>query len=97
MSRGVARLDDQTMGSCSVHGGNIGGKIISASADVITNNRGVARLGDKVKADCGHEAVIITASPTKFANNRGVARLDDEVGDSPYTAHIITASPDTFD
>jgi len=97
MSRAIARLNDQTMGDCSVHGSNIGGKITSASPNVIVNNRGVARLGDKVLADCGHESEIITASPGRSANQRGVARLNDEVGNSPYTAKIITASPNTFD
>jgi uncharacterized Zn-binding protein involved in type VI secretion len=96
MSRGTARLDDKTTGSCSVHGDNIGGRIITASGDTIVNSRGVARLGDKVKADCGHEAVIITASPNITANNRGVARLNDQVGNSPYTGRIITASPNDF-
>ena len=96
MSRGTARLDDKTLGSCSVHGNNIGGKIVSASGDTTVNGRGVARLDDKVKADCGHEAIIITASPNTSANNRGIARLDDKVGDSPYTGRIITASPNDF-
>ena len=96
MSRGIARLNDQTMGNCTEHGNDIGGKITSASPNVSINNRGVARLGDKVLADCGHEATIITASPSITANQRGVARLDDQIGDSPYTAKIITASPDTF-
>ena len=97
MSRAIARLNDQTMGNCSEHGNDIGGKITSASPNVTANSRGVARLGDKVLADCGHEAVIITASPTVSANQRGVARLSDQVGNSPYTAKIITASPNTFE
>lgn len=96
MSRGTARLDDKTLGSCSIHGENIGGKIITASGDITVNSRGIARLGDKVKADCGHEAIIITASSDKIANNRGVARLNDQVGNSPYTGKIITASSDDF-
>lgn len=97
MNRGIARLNDKTMGSCSEHGDNIGGKIITSSPDTSVNNRGVARLGDKVLADCGHESIIITASPNKSANNRGIARLDDKIGNGPYTAKIITASPNTFD
>lgn len=97
MSRGVARLDDRTIGDCSIHGTNIGGKITSASSNIFANKRGVARLGDTILADCGHESIIITASPTTTANQRGVARLNDQVGNSPYTAKIISSSTDTFD
>lgn len=93
MARGIARLHDQTIGNCSVHGSNIGGKIVTASANHMVNNRGVARLRDKVLADCGHEAYIITAAGTVKTNNRGTARLNDQVGDSPYTGKIVTASP----
>lgn len=96
MSRGVARLNDKTMGDCAEHGADIGGKIITASPNVLANTRGVARLGDKVLADCGHESIIITSSPTNKANSRGVARLNDQIGNSPYVGKIITASADTF-
>jgi len=97
LNRGSARLNDQTLGNCSVHGSNIKGKIISASPNIEVNGRGLARLGDKVLADCGHEAEIITASSTEDPNNkRGTARLNDKVGNSPYEAKIITASNDVF-
>lgn len=95
MSRGTARLNDQTLGDCAIHGPNIGGKIITASSDTKVNNRGVARLNDTVLADCGHTATIITGSGTVKVNNRLHARLNDAVGNSPYTAKIITASGDT--
>jgi uncharacterized Zn-binding protein involved in type VI secretion len=94
MSRGVARLNDQTRGVCAVHGPQ-GGKITTASTDVITNNRGTARLNDEVTADCGHKGKISTASTTYETNGRGTARLDDQVNGT-YTANIITASTDTI-
>lgn len=90
--RGVARIGDRTMGGCVLHGAPMGGTIISGSSDVITNDRGTARLADKVQADCGCVALIITAASTVQVNSRGVARLRDQVGASPYTAEIITAS-----
>jgi uncharacterized Zn-binding protein involved in type VI secretion len=96
MSRGDARLNDKTIGNCAIHGPNIKGKIITASTNVITNGKGTARLGDKVRADCGHVATIISASSTEFANGKPIARLNDKVGESPYTAEIITASTETF-
>lgn len=98
MSRGYARLGDSTQGTCSEHSPPLktGGKIITASGNSIVNNRGIARLGDTVQADCGHTSKIITASGTVKVNNRGVARLGDKIGDGPYDATIITASPNTF-
>jgi uncharacterized Zn-binding protein involved in type VI secretion len=95
MPRGAARLNDLTLGDCAIHGPNIKGKIITASSNTIVNNRGVARLNDTVQADCGHTAKIVTGSGTVNVNNRPYARLNDEVGNSPYTAKIITASSDT--
>lgn len=97
MSRGVARLGDATYGTCYCHKSpiEIGGKIISASKDVITNSRGTARFGDVVQADCGHTGVICTASNKTITNNRGTARLGD-VTTGCYIASIITASTDRF-
>lgn len=92
--RGVARLGDRTIGACAVHGPNIGGTIISASGDVIANDKGVARLADTVRADCGHIALIITCAATCVANDRGVARLNDLVKGPEYSGQIISASAD---
>lgn len=92
--RGVARLGDRCIGACVVHGPNIGGTIISASGDVIANDKGVARLADTVRADCGHIALIITCAATCVANDRGVARLNDLVKGPEYSGKIISASAD---
>lgn len=91
----IARLNDRTLGDCSEHGPGIGGKIITGSPDIEVNGRPLARVGDKVLADCGHIAQIVTGSATEIGNDRLVARLNDRVGKSPYTAKIVTASPDT--
>lgn len=89
----VARLGDRTMGSCSVHGSGIGGTISSASSTITVNNIPAARLGDTVDADCGHVATIISAGMNTDPNNKGgIARLNDQVGNSPYTATIVSAS-----
>lgn len=92
--RGVARLGDRCIGTCTEHGPNIGGTIVTASADVIANDKGVARLADTVRADCGHTALIITCAATCIANDRGVARLNDLVKGQEYSGEIILASPD---
>ncbi len=95
---GCARLGDRTFGTCTAHKTpiTVGGIIITASANVFADNIMVSRLGDVVQADCGHTGVIITASPTTYANEPPIARLGDLVGGGPYTATIITASPDVF-
>ena len=98
MGRPVARLGDRTFGTCS-HPSHIpqqiGGTIITASADDITNNKGTARLGDLVLTDCGHKGEIITGSPNVLANDKPIARLGDKISNlAPYKAEIVTASPD---
>lgn len=96
-SRGAARLNDKTLGSCTIHGSNIKGTIITGSGDVTVNGRPVARLGDKVIADCGHSAVIITASGTEDSNGKGgTARLNDKVKGDFYSGVIVTASGDVY-
>jgi zinc D-Ala-D-Ala carboxypeptidase len=103
MSRGFARLDDEVTGTCTDknHKGIIKGKITSASADhqLDPSNKGIARLGDTVLADCGHVAYINSASDTVITNNRGAARQDDTVGSyndssSPYSGKITKFSDD---
>jgi len=97
MSRGTARLNDRTFGTCSAHPTpiQVGGTIVTASPDTKINNRGVARINDIVRTDCGHTSKIITGSGTVKVNGRLHARLNDDVGNGPYTAKIITASGDT--
>lgn len=94
MSRPVARLGDRTDGVCFGHPVPlpIGGEIITASTDTLTNTpRGTARIGDTVRADCGHTGQIVSGSPNVYANNRNVARLNDNVKGT-YVAKIVTAS-----
>lgn len=93
----VARLGDRTIGRCFCHLAPlpIGGTIITASPDTFANGLGVARIGDVIKADCGHTAKIITSSPDVYANSRGVARVGDR-GDGCYKCTIITGSPDVY-
>lgn len=96
MSRKVARLGDKTIGICKCHTPpiTVSGKIITASLDVPTNNRGTAREGDVVLASCGHTGKICTFSTTVKTNGRGTARLGDKTTGC-YNATIITASFDT--
>ena len=101
MSRGVARLNDRTTGTC-YHSSHltpitVGGTIITASSTYIVNGRGAARLKDLVKTDCGHTDAINSASGTCIADPEPVARLNDTVGENGvYVATIITASTDVI-
>lgn len=90
--RGQARLGDRTQGYCTKHEGHYTGYIITCSDDVMINQRGAARLGDRVLSNCGCTAYIITCSDSVYANNRGKARLGDRVGASSYSGEIITCS-----
>lgn len=96
MSRGTTRIDDQTIGTCKIHGPNIKGKVITASSNVSVNGRILARAGDTVLADCGHTGTIITAKETLSSTgeaNMLVARIDDQFA-GVYTGKIITSSGD---
>lgn len=101
--RGCARLGDQVSGRCSGpgHPPNLSttGEIVTASANVQANGRGVARVGDQVRLNCnsGHRAVISTAS-ANVESNRPNARLGDTVvGDNvTFNGEIVTASPNVF-
>lgn len=91
---GIARLGDTCTGYCIYHGPQ-NGVIISASDDTFVTGDGIARLGDYVLADCGHEGVISSASTDTFVNDMGVARLGDSV-DGDFVATIVSASTDAF-
>lgn len=97
-ARPAARLGDLTLGSCSVHGDNIGGVIIGGNFSLLVNGRPIAQIGDSVLAHCGHTSRIltgdITTQPSKI--KIATARLGDVVGLSPYVGVIVTASTDTF-
>lgn len=90
-----ARLNDRTIGWCKIDLIWIGGTIITASENTFCNNLGVARKGDTVRSDCGHDGYIDTYSPNTFTNGLNNARLGDHY-DGNYEGTIITGSPDTF-
>ena len=96
---GSARLGDNVRGTCNTHNSPLqtNGTISTASGDVIVNDRGVARIGDKVALDCGHIAVIVGSSPD-VTSNRPHARLGDKVaGDNcDFSGEIVSSSPDVF-
>lgn len=95
---GVARQNDIVIGDCEIHGPNIKGKITSSSPNVEANGRGVARIGDKVKAECGHVSTIVSGSTSEKPNNKlGIAHQNSNVGspDEPYKGRILTGSTDT--
>lgn len=98
--RGLARLGDRTIGTCShpSHKKPIttGGTIISGAPTVTSGKLADARIGDFVITDCGHLDIIIMGSPTVTANGLGTARIGDSTGGlGVYVAIIITGNPRT--
>lgn len=67
--------------------------IVTASPNAFVNSRGIARIGDKVLSDCGHEGIIVTGMANATVNGRDHARLGDRF-EGDYIGIIITASPD---
>lgn len=92
-----ARLTDLFVGICVCHTPPIpmGGFIITASDNVITNELGTARLNDLVLGYCGHTGFIVTASENVNVNERGVARLNDLVVGC-LIGQIVTGSGNVF-
>jgi uncharacterized Zn-binding protein involved in type VI secretion len=97
--RGSARLGDRVTGVCKGHNGSptVNGTIVTGSPDVKANDLPVARIGDKVKLDCGHNAVIVGSS-SDVTSNRLHARLGDKVaGDGvDFSGEIVSASPNVI-
>ena len=96
---GIARQTDRTFGVCH-HPSHfnpkpVGGTILTSSETVSANGKKVARLGDKVITDCGHEGIIVTSSASAASTKnvgQQIARQNDRV-DGVYKAIILTVSP----
>jgi len=98
----VARLGDKHEGVCS-HGlpccpHNVSGEISSASGDVISNEKGEARLNDNVTHNCPHcgTGYVSSASGTVKNNGIGVARLGDSVTYPGGGGKIVSASGNVY-
>jgi len=94
---GVARLTDITFGVCSCHKYpiSVSGVIINGSGKTFAESLNVARIGDIVRASCGHTGIIITGSGIAFADSIGISRLSD-ITTGCYKASIVSASGTTF-
>lgn len=90
----IARVGDRAKGTCTAHITPIstGATIIQGSSTVTAEGKGVARVGDQVKTDCGHISKIVAGSPDIVADGKPVARLGDPVADGPFTGTIISAA-----
>lgn len=94
---GIARVGDKAIGRCKCHSPKkkMTGVIITGSPDTFVNGRAVARIGDVVRAKCGHKGIIVSGSPDVITDGQGTARLGDKTTGC-FIATIITASEDTF-
>ncbi|HRR48407.1 MAG TPA: PAAR domain-containing protein [Bacteroidales bacterium] len=89
----VSRLGDAVTGYCSsgIHGYQ-DGVIIECSPNVNANGIGVARVGDKVRANCGHIGTIVSGALNTNANGRAIARIGDSFSGT-YSGTIVAGSP----
>lgn len=90
----LARVGDRAEGTCTAHITPIstGATIIQGSSTATADGKGIARVGDQVKTDCGHISKIIAGSPNITADGKPVARLGDAVGDGPFTGTIVSGA-----
>jgi uncharacterized Zn-binding protein involved in type VI secretion len=94
----MARKGDRTHGVCS-HPSHkspitIGGTIITSASKSICEGMPLARMGDRVITDCGHEGIIIVGSAKYYVEGMRCACKGDSV-DGVYKATIITSSKKT--
>jgi uncharacterized Zn-binding protein involved in type VI secretion len=90
---GVARVGDRVKGVCSCHEDpkTTTGVIIRGADSVYANSNSVARIGDLVRADCGHTGKIVGGSTKCFAESGSVARIGDKVAGC-FTGTIVKGS-----
>lgn len=91
----VARIDDPWSGICKCHSPpiSVSGKIITGSPDHFSGGPAVARIGDTVKATCGHTGKIVTGSSTNFTNGKGKAYVGSETDGVCLIGKITAGNP----
>jgi uncharacterized Zn-binding protein involved in type VI secretion len=97
-SRGLVRVGDLCEGECNQHPPrawvSTKGKVIEGSSDIIADGLAHARIGDRVKSDCGHYGTINSGSANVFSNGRAMARVNDTF-DGNFRGVIVGSSGDT--
>lgn len=91
----IARVGDPWSGTCKCHSSPISvtGEIITGSPDHFYGGPAVARIGDIVKATCGHTGEIVTGSSTNFSNGLAKAHVGSETDGICLEGTIIAGSP----
>lgn len=92
----IAEVGSRCTGTCFhpshdpplVIGGTVVKGSIGAAGDMFT---GIARIGDPVKSDCGHDGTIVTGITSVGSVHQNVARVGDSVT-GVYIAKIITGN-----
>ena len=89
---GVARAGDIAFGTCFGHAAPIPVTgIVSVSSQDVLNGTGVARVGDMVIFNCGHNGTIISGCATVLTNSKPTAKVGSMVV-GPMIASIIQGS-----
>ena len=91
----IARLGDSWSGKCLCHHSPISvtGTIITGSSDHFSGGLPVARIGDTVKATCGHTGKIVSGSSTDFTNIVEKAHIGSETDGICLVGVIVTGNP----
>lgn len=87
----VARKGDSTTGICSVCSCTRAGEIVTGSSNVNANGKQVAKIGDTVRATCGHTGTIDSGGSPNV-NSDKIARVGDTFSGT-YTGTITGGSP----
>lgn len=90
---GIVRIGDRVNGICTCHEDpiSVSGQIVKGASTVNAEGSSVARIGDIVKADCGHTGRIVKGSAKNNAEGVGIARLGDRV-EGCFSGSIVKAS-----
>jgi uncharacterized Zn-binding protein involved in type VI secretion len=91
--RGFARVDDLCTGRCSKHKNpiTVDGVIVGGSVGSSSDGRAMARVGDLIKANCGHTGFIDSGVSNITSDGIPMARINDTFS-GDYTGTIVGGS-----
>ena len=95
----IARLGDIVFGICShpSHGSplSIAGTITGSASKTYCESKLIARLGDEVTSNCGHNGSISTSSTSVYTESKRTARKDDKFS-GVYAGTITGGASKTY-
>jgi uncharacterized Zn-binding protein involved in type VI secretion len=71
--------DSKAFGVCNICKKSVFGKLDKGSDTVFLEGKNAGRVGDKVKADCGHSGFINSGSSILYINGKPAADLTSSI------------------